>query len=147
MKTVWKDADYRELCARLERLTPDARARWGTMTGPQMVCHLADALRMASGALPVAPKKLPIRFTPLKQLIIYWMPFPKHAPTAPELLARHAAEWHGEVETLRRELDGFVTRGSVGPFTPHPAFGVLTPRAWGVLVYRHMDHHLRQFRV
>ena len=27
----------------------------------------------------------------------------------------------------------------------HPAFGALSRRAWGVLIYRHMDHHLRQF--
>jgi hypothetical protein len=27
----------------------------------------------------------------------------------------------------------------------HPAFGRLSGRAWGALVYRHMDHHLRQF--
>ena len=29
----------------------------------------------------------------------------------------------------------------------HPAFGSLTHRAWGVLKYRHADHHLRQFGV
>jgi hypothetical protein len=27
----------------------------------------------------------------------------------------------------------------------HPAFGKLSPRAWGVLIYKHLDHHLKQF--
>jgi Protein of unknown function (DUF1569) len=29
----------------------------------------------------------------------------------------------------------------------HPVFGEMTPRAWCVLGYRHMDHHLRQFGI
>ena len=147
MKSVWNDSDYRELCSRIDRLQPTAPARWGKLTAPQMVCHLADALRMAHGTLPVKPKKLPIRYPPLKQLIIYHLPFPKGAPTAPELISRQATEWHGEIDTLKHELAAFQQRGPAGPFVPHPAFGALTPRAWGVLVYRHTDHHLKQFGV
>ena len=102
---------------------------------------------MVSGELRAAPKNVPIRFPPLKQLIIYCLPWPKGVPTAPELLARAPGEWHGEVQALRRELDGVVKRGRSGPFVPHPAFGYLTPTAWGVLGYRHLDHHRRQFGV
>lgn len=147
MKSIWNDADYRELCARMDRLAPDATPKWGRMNAPQMVCHCTDALRMVSGELRAAPKNVPIRFPPLKQLIIYWLPFPKGAPTAPELLARRPGEWQGEVQALRRELDGVVKRGRSGPFVPHPAFGKLTPTAWGALGYKHLDHHLRQFGI
>lgn len=145
MRSIWNDKDYRELRGRLDRLSPDMPAKWGRFTAPQMVCHLADALRMASGELPVASRNSAIRFTPIKQLIIYWLPFPKGVPTAPQLLERKPAEWAAEVQDLRRELDAVVKRGPAGPFVPHPAFGVLTPNAWGVLIYRHTDHHLRQF--
>lgn len=145
MKTVWNDADHRELLARLDRLMPDATPRWGKFTAPQMLCHLVDAMKMARGALPVKTRHMPIRYPPLKQLIIYWLPFPKGAPTAPELLARTPAEWHGEIQELKQELGTFLKRGRSGPFVPHPAFGKLSPRAWGVLVYRHTDHHLKQF--
>ena len=147
MKSVWNPADYRELHTRLDHLKPEALPRWGQFTAPQMVCHLADALKMASGTLPVRTRKMPIRYPPLKQLIIYWLPFPKSAPTAPELLSRRATEWHGEMQELKQELERFTQRGPSGPFVPHPAFGKLTPRAWGVLVYRHTDHHLKQFGV
>ena len=147
MKSIWNDEDYRELCGRLERLTPDAGARWGRMTAPEMVCHCTDALKMISGELVAASKNLPLRFTPLKQLVIYWLPFPKGAPTAPELRARRPREWAGELDAFRRELDAVVGRGAAGPFVPHPAFGTLSPRAWGVLCYRHLDHHLKQFGV
>lgn len=147
MKTVWNEVDYRELCTRLEHLKADAGAKWGRMNAPQMVCHCTDAVRMVSGAVPTAPKNVPLRFTPLKQLIIYCLPFPKGAPTASELIARQPQEWQDEMEALRKELAALVQRGPSGPLVPHPAFGRLTPRAWGVLVYRHLDHHFRQFGI
>jgi hypothetical protein len=145
VRSIWNDSDYRELRGRLDRLRPETPAKWGKFNAPQVVCHLADSLRMASGELPVASKNLPIRFTPLKQLIIYWLPFPKGAPTAPQLLERQPSEFAADVQDLKNELDAIVKRGRSGPWVPHPAFGDLTPNAWGVLIYRHTDHHLKQF--
>ncbi len=117
------------------------------MTAPQMVAHLADSLRMAIGELLVPSKNLPIRFPPIKQLIIYWLPFPKGVPTAPELITRVPAEWKAELDDLRLLLDRFAQRDKHGKWPDHPAFGRMKATAWGVLVYRHMDHHLRQFGV
>src|SRR5439155_229052 len=74
---------------------------WGRFTAPKMVCHLADSLKMAMGDLKVVPKHLPIRYPPLKQLIIYVAPFPKGAPTAPELLAREPREWANDVADVQ----------------------------------------------
>ena len=88
MPTFWNTADRDDICRRVERLTPDATARWGKFTPAKMLAHLNDAMRMATGDLAVASKNSPIRYWPLKQLIIYVFPFPKGAPTAPELLAR-----------------------------------------------------------
>ena len=28
---------------------------------------------------------------------------------------------------------------------PHPFFGPLKPQQWAILMYKHLDHHLRQF--
>ena len=148
MPTFW-DATARDaFCQRVARLTPDTPARWGRFNAAQMVAHLNDAMRMTSGELPVAPKNMPLRYPPLKQLIIYVAPFPKSAPTAPELVITATPnEWAGDVRTLTTLMDRFAVRGQAGPWPDHPAFGRLSPRAWGVLVYRHMDHHLKQFGV
>ena len=147
MKTLWDPAARAELCDRIGRLTPEASRRWGTMSAPQMVAHLVDSLRMALGELPVTSKNLPLRFTPIKQLVIYWMPFPKSAPTAPELVARVPTDWPGDCASLITLVERFAARGRSAGWPDHPAFGRLTASQWGVLVYRHMDHHLRQFGV
>ena len=146
MKSLWQAPARDELVQRLERLTPDARPAWGRLAAPQMVAHVADALRMAFGDLPTASKGLPVRYTPLKQLIIYWIPFPRNAPTAPELIARAPGDWEAEVRACRTLVERFGTEPATRQQWPeHPAFGALTRHQWGVLAYRHTDHHLRQF--
>jgi uncharacterized protein DUF1569 len=115
------------------------------MSATEMVTHLGDSLRMAIGELPCAPKTTPLRYFPIKQLVVYWAPWPKGAPTAPELIARAPASWTTEITGLTALVDRVAARGPDGPFAEHPAFGALTGRAWGVLMYRHIDHHLRQF--
>ena len=145
MKTLWDPAAREELCERIARLDPSAERRWGSMTAPAMVAHLADAMLMTLGELHIPSRNLPLRYTPLKQLIIFWLPFPKSAPTAPELVGRAPGPWPAECAALRALIHKFAERDPRGRWPEHPAFGALTPRAWGVLAYRHIDHHLRQF--
>lgn len=146
MKSIW-DASAREnIEQRLARLKPDTPPRWGKFTAPQMVCHLSEAVRMAIGDLPVKPRKTPFKHFPLKQIIIYVVPLPRSAPTAPELLAGAPQEWNGEVQRFRDLLRKFAG-DSHHRFSDHPAFGKLSRRGWGVLGYKHIDHHLRQFGV
>src|SRR5262245_61675638 len=146
MPTFWDPAARDDLCRRVERLTPDARAQWGKFTAARMLAHLNDAMRMTCGELPVAPKNLPLRFWPLKQLVIYVLPFPKSAPTAPELLVRgHAAELQTEQAAFRGLANRVAAKPADDAWPPHPAFGKLSHQARGVLVWRHTDHHLRQF--
>lgn len=145
MKSIWQDEARRELRARIGRLAWDRRAAWGRFTAPKMICHLADSLKMAMGDLKVAPRTSPLRYPPLKQLIIYVAPFPKGVPTAPELLAREPRGWIDDVADVQSLLERVAASRTTDAWPGHPAFGTLSRRAWGVLIYRHMDHHLRQF--
>jgi hypothetical protein len=105
-------------------------------------------MKMANGELRTAPLNRPIRYPPLKQLIIYWLPWPKDLPTAPELLSREKYDLAGEQASFSRYLSAFERKPDRKVVWPeHPAFGNLTANQWGVLGYRHTDHHLRQFGV
>lgn len=146
MATAW-DASFRaSLADRVKRLTVDARPAWGKMSASGMLAHVNDSYRMALGDLPVKSKNLPLRFTPIKQLVIYLAPFPKGAPTAPELIARCDSANLKEEQRAYTEL--LARLAAVTPATKlpdHPAFGTLTHRAYGILIARHTDHHFRQF--
>jgi hypothetical protein len=136
-----------ELLDRLERLAPDAAPRWGKMTAPQMLAHLVDWMLMAKGDLKTAAKKRALRYPPIKQLVIYWLPFPRSVPTAPELISRKPAEWAIERAAVHKHVQWFENLDPTVAWPEHPAFGKLTTNAWCVLAYRHMDHHFRQFGV
>jgi hypothetical protein len=146
-KSLWDPASRNELIERLGRMSPDKAPLWGKMNASQMLAHIGSSIRMARGEIPVASKKLPIRFTPIKQLIIYWLPFPKGAPTAPELMSRVVTDWNENMSDVRTQIASFETCDRNGTWPEHPAFGSLSASAWGVLGYRHIDHHFRQFGV
>ena len=148
MPTIWDPAVRQSMQDRADRLTVDSRAQWGKLTAPGMLAHLNDSFRMVTGELAVKPRNLPIRYPPLRQLVVYVLPFPKSAPTAPELLARvSAAELGPEQKDFHAWMErlGHITSGR--QLVPHPAFGNLSYRAYGVLIARHADHHLKQFGV
>jgi hypothetical protein len=146
--SLWDEAPRRELLDRLARLTAESRSQWGRMNAPQMITHVNDQFRMALGDLPTQPKRMPIRFPPLNTLFAYVLPWPKGAPTAPELLMRiDQSTWSTEVVTFRDLLQRFAGLPPQTAWPVHPAFGKLSRKAWGKLGYRHTDHHFRQFGV
>jgi uncharacterized protein DUF1569 len=147
MKTLYEERRRRELKERLGRLTAETTPRWGKFDAPKMVVHCSDAIRMALGKLPTKPKNTPLRRAPLKQLVVYVMPWPKGVPTAPELLQRNPADWNAEVARLLELIEEVGTVSRDHEWGEHPAFGRMSRRAWGVLGYRHLDHHFRQFGV
>ena len=111
-----------------------------------MLNHLRQSALMALGELPVAVKDRRIfRTFPIKHLILYVVPFPKSAPTAPELLTPDLLP----LDSLRSELVALLERIGTGPRRGggpvHPLFGRLTFAEWGVATWKHTDHHLRQF--
>ena len=135
------------LLDRLEGLTPEATPLWGRMTAPQMLAHLADWMRMARGEIKTTATKRPLRYPPFKQLAIYWLPFPKGVPTSPELIGRIPREWATEHAAVRQHVQSFENLNPKMIWPDHPVFGKMTPKAWCVFAYRHMDHHLRQFGI
>jgi hypothetical protein len=116
------------------------------MDANAMLNHLRRSALMALGELSIASKsKRVFQVFPLKHLILHVVPFPKGAPTAPELLVPNEAS----VDVLRSELVSMLERIGTGPREGdgpvHPLFGRLSFREWGVVTYKHTDHHLRQF--
>ncbi len=135
-----------ELLARLGKLTAETRGRWGRMGAGQMLRHVAGGLRMATGDLDIPPRGGLLRRFPIKQLIIFVLPFPKGAPTAPALVCLDPVDFEVERDAVRALLQSFAKR-DLAHWPEHPAFGPLNRKQWGVLVWKHVDHHFRQFGV
>ncbi|MEI6666688.1 MAG: hypothetical protein WCP29_00930 [Acidobacteriota bacterium] len=147
MKSVWDPDVRKDLKERLARLTPETSPSWGTMTAGRMVVHVSDSFKTSIGELAIEPLGGPLKFTPLKQLILYVIPLPRNLPTAPELLARAPGDWSADTGELAGLIDQFAIRDRARPWPDHGLFGHMTGEEWGVLMYRHTEHHFRQFGI
>lgn len=146
MGSILNETDRAEIDRRMQSLTASSARRWGTLDVVGMLKHLRLSARMALGELevPSANKRI-FQVFPLKHLILYVFPFPKGAPTAPLLKPSEAASFEEERAELLKLLDRIATGPSEGNGPAHPLFGPLTRKEWGVVTYKHADHHLKQF--
>lgn len=146
MGSILNERDRAEIGSRLRSLTESSTRRWGSMDVASMLQHLRLSSRMALGELPVpSANKRAFQMFPLKHLILYVLPFPKSAPTAPELKSSVSVSFEEERAALLELLDRIGTGPTEGEGPAHPLFGPMTYREWGVATYKHADHHLRQF--
>lgn len=146
MGSILNEVDRAAIDRRLRSLTATSAARWGSMDVTRMLRHLRLAAQMTVGDLSVPSKnKRAFQVFPLKHLILYVLPFPKGAPTAPELKPADAASFEEERAAVLELLERIGTGLREGAGPTHPLFGPLSWREWGVATYKHTDHHLKQF--
>lgn len=70
----------------------------------------------------------------------------KNLPTAPNFIIKDERNFNDEKKKLMELLDKFYNAGPMGISKyPHPMFGKFTPEQWGMSMYKHLDHHLKQF--
>ena len=77
-------------------------------------------------------------------------PMRRNSPASPELFMADPTQCDFERERaqLMQAIARYATAGAVGCTQhPHPFFGPLQPHQWAILMYKHVDHHLRQFGV
>jgi hypothetical protein len=133
-----------QLLQRLRQLRPDAQPAWVTLDAPRMLCHTADQLRVALGDLDSKPTHTLASRTLLKFLVINtgFEPPRGKIRTAPEMLTSRPATWEADLEACV-SLAERVGDGSARAV--HPTFGPLSPEQWGILCWKHLNHHLVQF--
>jgi hypothetical protein len=150
MRTLAHANDLDDLRRRLRDVRPDSAARWGRMSAHQMICHVADALRMAMGERQVSAANTALHRTVIKWIALY-LParWPAGIPTRPEVdqerTGTRPAEFAVDVAAVEALLGRVAARR--GEWPTHPIFGPLSHRAWLRWAYLHTDHHLRQFGV
>ncbi|HET9515646.1 MAG TPA: DUF1569 domain-containing protein [Gemmatimonadales bacterium] len=147
MKTLLDPACHRQILVRLWCLGRDAPARWGSLTAPRMVVHLADQLRMTLGDVVVPPRRNVLHWPVIKPLVIYWLPWPRgRIKGSPQLFQSPPADWDADRSMLESLLARFLADArSVWP--GHPYFGSMTRESWARFTWRHFDHHFTQFGV
>ncbi len=143
---LFDDKDRADLLLRIQAFEAGATRRWGTLTPAPALAHMGRQIQLALGELEAKPIRLsPLRYLGLNYLAIHWMPWPRGIRAPPVFLDPTAEDVAAEQQRLIDLIEAAVARGQEGEWAAHPLFGSLPGRTWGVLMARHLDHHLRQF--
>lgn len=147
IKNLFEPAVKQDIVARIHKLTPQSRSRWGRMNVAQMLAHCQKPIEVALGIHKPEGNWILNTFGPLLKSFLYnGKPYRRGLPTDPSfIMTGSEKDFHNEKQKL---LD-LIQRLNETSLTDkkHPVFGRLTKEQWSKATWKHLDHHLRQFGV
>lgn len=153
MKNLFEPILVEETKQRILQLRLESERQWGSMAVTQTLAHCTSGIEMAMGVIHAKRALFP---APVIGLLIKPLvfrddkPMRRNSPSSPELFLKDPAhcDFQSERSRLIATIDSFASQGaSCCSSYPHPFLGRLKPEQWGILMYKHVDHHLRQFDV
>lgn len=147
MSSIYNKADNDLIISRINTLSPESKALWGKMTVIQMLKHTEAAIAVA-----FSEKELKINFF-LKLLgrilknKVFNSEFQKNSPAAPEFIFTDEYDFEDSKKALIEKFSRFANGTQSITLMQHPFWGKMTHEDWDKLMWKHVDHHLRQFGV
>jgi len=146
MKTIFDEVTKTELIHRINSLKENAPAQWGKMNVYQMVkhCRLWEEMMQSKSNLKRAFIGRLFGRLALKTVLGNANPLRRSTPTIPSLIIEEST---GDFEAEKKQWISTIEKysGFDNNNFQHVFFGKLTKEQIGQMVYKHIDHHLRQF--
>jgi hypothetical protein len=147
MASLFDPATRISILDRLDALSEACGRHWGKMNAAQMLAHCAAALEVGTGDRKRKQVFIGKVFAPfVKPALLGEKPFGKNSPTDPTFIVSDDRNFTREKQRLVSIVSRFCEGGpaEAGKHT-HSFLGRITGDEWGVMMYKHLDHHLRQF--
>lgn len=150
MKTIFDQNSREQLIKRIQQINEDNKALWGKMNVFQMLKHNTYWNGWILGTEDHIYKQAFLGKIfgkiAMKRMIREDKPFDKNIPTSDQFIPQ-AKDGDLESEKLKwidllRSYENYNNPNFI-----HDFFGKMTKKEIGILVYKHTDHHLRQFGV
>ncbi len=148
MKTILEEATRQELVTRITGLSPAHNAQWGKMDVVRMVKHCVLWNHWVQGTAPFAYKqewlgKIFGRMA-LRSTVSNDKPLGKNVPAGKAFTIKDGS---GDLSRLKQtwieQIGSYASYSN--PHFIHDFFGHMTTEQIGIFVFKHTDHHLRQF--
>ena len=147
MKSFFDQSSYENLRQRLDSIQPNNTALWGKMNAQQMFKHCQYPIQTALGKekIPMKPN-WPVKVL-FKRMMYSPKPFKKNVPTPKKFKIVDEYDFSSEKEKLDQWMQELWYDRDNDERRAHPVFGHFTKEQWGILQWKHLDHHFRQFGV
>ena len=146
MKTIFEKETKTELVNRIDSLKENTQSQWGKMNVYQMVKHCRLWEEMMQSKINLKRPLIGRIFgrMALKTVLGNANPLKRNTPTIPSLIINETA---GDFETEKKRWISNIEKyaGFDNDNFQHVFFGKMTKEQIGQMVYKHIDHHLRQF--
>lgn len=149
MNSMFNQLDMTQILNRIDTLNSQSQPLWGKMDVAQMLAHCSAFQDIAMGIKNPPRGWLGVLVGNFAKPAFYNdKPLPRNMSTIPDILIADAREFETERAGLKEKIIAFQKNGLERCTThPHSFFGKLTPEQWGKGLYKHLDHHLKQFGV
>ncbi|WP_281226325.1 DUF1569 domain-containing protein [Flavobacterium aquiphilum] len=147
MGSIYDKADNEAIISRINSLSPESRALWGKMRVDQMCKHCNAAIQVAFGTKELKTNFLLRILGRLIKNKAFNSDFGKNSPTAKELKCEDLYDFETSRKELIESFSQFAKGTGVIKTMDHPFWGKMSFEDWDKLMWRHTDHHLRQFGV
>lgn len=151
VKNLHNKIFFDEIVSRIELLNQNSERKWGKMTVSQMLYHCTLILKVAIGEIELEKINFlykTIGIATKNELKIFGNGIPHNMPTFTKLIVNFECNFEVEKKLLLETLFSYfeVYENKKLPKN-HVLFGEMTEKDWGILEYRHLNHHLKQFNI
>jgi len=147
MNSIFEKASNEVMVARINKLSPETKALWGKMTVNQMLKHTNESILIAFGEKTLKINFLMRFLGKMMKNKVFNSEFKKNSPTAPEFIFKEEYDFEGAKNELISNFSQFAKGHDSIKITNHPFWGKMSFEDWDKLMWKHLDHHLRQFGV
>jgi hypothetical protein len=146
MQSIFDKIKRDELIMRIHTLSEKSKAQWGKMNVYEMVkhCVICEEYYLGSGKLKRSLRGIIFGKIRIKNLSRDETPIERNAPTNKHFISLGAT---GDIEAEKLKWISLIKKYENYPNDNfvHWFFGKMTKEQIGYFVYKHTDHHLRQF--
>ena len=148
MKSIFDQNTRAELIRRIAQISEANKAEWGKMDVYQMLKHNTFWNGWILGTADHTFNQVILGELfgkiALKRMIKDDKPFDRNIPTSSQFkVTKSEIDLEAEKSNWIRLINAYETYNNPGFI--HDFFGKMTKEQIGILVYKHTDHHLRQF--
>jgi hypothetical protein len=144
MKSVFAKESRDELINRINLLNENSTPQWGKMNVSQMIKHCTQWDEMALGKRIYKQSFIGKLFgkMALKDMMKD-EPIKRNLPTVPSFKIKENGNVEDEESKLINSINEYASFSNENFI--HPFFGRMTKENTGIMIYKHVDHHLKQF--
>jgi hypothetical protein len=145
---IFNARDYELILKRIQSLSDSSKRQWGTMVLSEMIEHCTIQLKMALFEIQGTKNEGSFMLrTPFGRWMGLYGPRWKKGTITPSQMniKKQTLTIKNLIEERTQLLNYLTIVLTKDHFQEHPIFGKLNKKDWGRLIWKHLDHHLRQF--